>query len=105
MSMEDENWAGNYNAGWVTADGSYGEGGVILFDPNKISEFQYLVLDNLSDSERYLYINAVMNSEDLTYWERDYLVCEDCNEPISSLERAGNDGVCDSCQQLKEENN
>jgi len=72
MAMGNENWAGNYNAGWVTADGSYGEGGVILFDPDKISEFQYLVLDNLSDSERYVYINAVMNNEDLTYWESDY---------------------------------
>jgi hypothetical protein len=30
-------------------------------------------------------------------------MCEDCDEPLSSLERAGNDGLCDSCQQLKEE--
>jgi len=65
-------WAGNYNAGWVTADGSYGEGAIILFDPRKLSDFQWQVLDNLADSEKYDYINAIMSGEDLTYWENDY---------------------------------
>ena len=72
MAMGNENWAGSYNAGWVTADGSWGEGGIILFDPNKLSSFQYFVLDCLRDSEKYDYINAIMNNEDLTYYESDY---------------------------------
>jgi hypothetical protein len=35
----------------------------------------------------------------------DYMLdftCNECQDPISSLERAGNNGMCDSCQQLEE---
>jgi hypothetical protein len=72
MAMGKDNWQDNYYAGWVTADGSYGEGGIILFDPNKLSRFHWFVLDCLADSDKYEYVQAILAGEDLTYWESDY---------------------------------
>jgi hypothetical protein len=41
---------------------------------------------------------------DEVYEHMREFMCEDCEEPLSALERAGNDGLCESCQQLKENN-
>jgi len=41
---------------------------------------------------------------DVVYEVLREFMCSECDEPISSLERVGNDGLCDSCQQLSEEN-
>jgi hypothetical protein len=60
------------HAGWVSADGSYGVGSITLFAPSKISKFQWLVLDNLADSDKQEYIKAVIDRQDLSQWEDDY---------------------------------
>ncbi len=41
---------------------------------------------------------------DIVYEHMSSLTCYECQEPTSKLEKAGNDGLCDSCQQLEEEN-
>jgi hypothetical protein len=57
------------NSAWVSADGSYGEGGIIVFDGDSFTEKQWQTLDSLGDNDKYEYVLAVLNNEDLSEWE------------------------------------
>lgn len=59
----------NTDKAWVSEDGSYGVGYIVLFDQNALTEDQWETLSNLHDSDRYDYVMAVMNGEDLSEWE------------------------------------
>lgn len=58
-----------HDSAWIADNGSYGVGMVIHFDANALTEDQWETLDNLSDSDKYDYIHAVLNNEDLSEWE------------------------------------
>lgn len=74
MSKIENDFEGLYNVGWVTADGTWGEGGIVLFHPDNLTEFQYEVLDSLADSEKMLYVLAIVNGNenDLAEYENEY---------------------------------
>jgi hypothetical protein len=58
------------NNAWVSADGSYGIGGIIVFDENLLTEEQWENLnDNVRENEKYIYVLAILNGEDLSEWE------------------------------------
>lgn len=69
--MAKLDYVGSYNVGWVTADGSYGVGGVILFDPDSLTDSQWEVLDRLHDNDRIEYLDAILKNEDLSHWENE----------------------------------
>ena len=55
--------------GFVTADGTYGVGAVIVFDESRLTESQWDTLSELRDNDKYDYVLAVLNNEDLSEWE------------------------------------
>lgn len=48
---------------YVTADGSFGVGAVLLFDESALTDEQWDVVDTMSDNYRYEYIQAVLNQD------------------------------------------
>ena len=56
------------NTAWVDADGSYGQGQIILFDADALTEEQWEKVSELSDNSRLDYISAVLNNEPLEEW-------------------------------------
>ena len=54
---------------WVSADGSYGVGAIIVFDESLLSDQQWETLSNLGDNDKYDYVLAILNNEDLSEWE------------------------------------
>jgi hypothetical protein len=54
---------------WVSADGSYGSGGIIVFNGDLLTEAQWDTLNNLGDNDRYDYVLAILNNEDVSEWE------------------------------------
>ena len=54
---------------WVTEDGSCGFGEVILFDPDKLTDEQWENLNEMRDNNKYGYVYAILNNEDLSEWE------------------------------------
>ena len=54
---------------WVSADGSYGSGGIIVFDEDSLTEAQWETLGDLRDNDKYDYVLAILNNEDLSEWE------------------------------------
>jgi hypothetical protein len=56
---------------WVSADGSYGEGGIIVFDTASLTEDQWGTLGEVRDNDRYCYVLAILNGEDLSEWENN----------------------------------
>jgi hypothetical protein len=57
------------NSGYVTADGAYGSGAVIVFDEALLTDEQWETLGDLRDNDKYDYVLAVLNNEDLSEWE------------------------------------
>jgi hypothetical protein len=53
---------------WVTEDGSYGVGLVIHFDDNAITIDDWETLAELRDNDRYDFIHALLNGEDVSEW-------------------------------------
>lgn len=63
---------GNFpNIGWVSEEGSYGWGKVVLFDPDLLTRRQWDTLDELGDSDKLPYVEAIVNGDDLSRWELD----------------------------------
>ncbi len=54
---------------WVTDDGSYGVGPVVVFDPDMLTDEQWEVLSSLNDNDRIEYTLAVLNGEDISEFE------------------------------------
>lgn len=57
------------NMAFVDADGSYGVGSIAIFQPDRLTDEQWETLANLSDGERLEYVVAILEGEDLSYWE------------------------------------
>lgn len=45
---------------YVTADGTFGTGDILIFHPDAVTDAQWLFLSNLCDSDRYEYTQAVL---------------------------------------------
>jgi hypothetical protein len=58
-----------HHSAWVCDDGSFGYGHVAHFDVNALDEDQWEVLENLGDNDKYDYVLAVLNNQDLSQWE------------------------------------
>lgn len=55
---------------WVTDDGSWSQDTVVLtFHPDQLTAEQWQRLDELPDSQKLLYVEAVLNNADLSEWE------------------------------------
>lgn len=57
-------------AAWVAEDGSYGGvQDIILFDSDALTDEQWETLDDLSDNDKFDYVQAIMSGEPLDEWE------------------------------------
>ena len=45
---------------YVTADGAYGVGDILLFEETDLTERQWLRVDTMNDNDRYDYVKAIM---------------------------------------------
>jgi len=54
-----------FDKAWVSEDGSWGTNAIVMFDPSTITDEQLEILDNLNDSDKYDYIIAIFNGDDL----------------------------------------
>ena len=52
------------NTAWVTEDGSYGEGEIIYFEPETLTDAQWERLTDMSDNSRIKYVRAIMDFDD-----------------------------------------
>lgn len=48
---------------YVTTDGAYGVGDIIVFHEDALTEEQWYNADRVSDNYRYEYINAILNKD------------------------------------------
>lgn len=65
----------NYNSSisWISEDGSFSQSNeLITFDPDLLTERQWEIVDNLSDSERIIYAIAIIDGQDLSEWEDEF---------------------------------
>ena len=60
-----------HEGNWIAEDGSYGSGQVLHFDYHDLEEYQLDIVDSLGDNQRFDYIYAILNNEDLSRWEND----------------------------------
>jgi hypothetical protein len=58
------------NKAWVADDGSYGIGHIAVFD-DKLTDEQWGTLSELPDDERYHYVVALLNNDDVSKWEEN----------------------------------
>jgi hypothetical protein len=59
------------NIGYVSYDGNYGEqADVLVFDSNDLTPQQWETLGEISDNDRYEYVEAIFNGKDLSEWEQ-----------------------------------
>lgn len=54
---------------YVSEYGNYGEDEVIIFDRSELTSEQWSLLEQLGDNDKFDYVAAVLNGEDLTDWE------------------------------------
>lgn len=57
------------NKGWVAEDGSFGNGPIIMFEPSRLTDKQWEILADLNDSEKFEYVEAVLDGKNLSEWE------------------------------------
>jgi hypothetical protein len=58
------------NIGYVSYDGNYGaEADVLVFDTNDLTLQQWETLGEISDNDRYEYVEAIFAGKDLSLWE------------------------------------
>lgn len=51
---------------YVTADGAYGVGDILLFQETDLTERQWLRVDTMNDNDRYDYVQAILAKDDKT---------------------------------------
>lgn len=54
---------------YVSEDGNYGGGKIIIVDHDGLSEEQMEILDILGDNDKYDYVYALMNGQSTEKWE------------------------------------
>jgi hypothetical protein len=58
------------NIGYVSYDGNYGEqADLLVFDSNDLTPQQWETLGEVSDNDRYEYVEAIFAGKDLSLWE------------------------------------
>ena len=58
------------NIGYVSYDGNYGaEADLLIFDSNDLTLQQWETLGEISDNDRYEYVEAIFAGKDLSLWE------------------------------------
>ena len=58
------------NVGYVSYDGNYGaEADLLMFDTKALTLQQWETLGEISDNDRYEYVEAIFNNKDLSLWE------------------------------------
>jgi hypothetical protein len=58
------------NVGYVSYSGNYGEqSDLLMFDSNALTPQQWETLGEISDNDRYEYVEAIFNGKDLSEWE------------------------------------
>lgn len=58
-----------YNSGWISPDGIWGVGDIILFDELGLTEKQWDTLNVLDGRDAFEYVEAIMAGEPLDEWE------------------------------------
>jgi|688.fasta_scaffold00332_100 hypothetical protein len=48
---------------WVADDGSYGGGNHLSFEPNQLTNDQWAKLVEMSDGDRYEYVEAILSGK------------------------------------------
>jgi hypothetical protein len=56
-------------AGWIAEDGSYGMCDILVFNESDLQEEHWEIFNELGDNERFAFVKAVINKEDLTQWK------------------------------------
>ena len=54
---------------YVTADGNYGGDDILIFDRDALTEQQWEELGSQTDSDRIVYIQRILNGEDVSDME------------------------------------
>lgn len=54
---------------WIAEDGSYGMCDIVVFKESDIPEDCWDIFNELGDNERFAFVKAVINKEDLTQWK------------------------------------
>ncbi len=58
------------DSAYVTADGSWSQDSTILtFPASALNDPQWQTLDELPDSQKLLYVEAILNGLDVSEWE------------------------------------
>jgi hypothetical protein len=56
-------------AGWISEDGSYGMCDILVFNESDLQEEHWQIFNELGDNERFAFVKAVINKEDLSQWK------------------------------------
>ena len=48
---------------WVSADGSYGEGDLMVFHPDSLTEEQWELMTSMRDNDRFDYVKAILEGD------------------------------------------
>lgn len=63
----------NSSIAWISEDGSFSQGNeLITFDSTELTDRQWEILSELSDSERIIYAIAVIDGQDVSEWEDEF---------------------------------
>jgi hypothetical protein len=54
---------------YVSEYGNWGQEEVLVFDDSLLTEEQFEILDEVSDYSKMSYVKAIINGDDLSYWE------------------------------------
>jgi hypothetical protein len=60
-----------YRTNWVSNDESYGYGAVLTFEDGDLSERQLEVYEDLSDRDKFAYIQAILNGDPTDEWDAE----------------------------------
>lgn len=60
------------NMSYVSADGNYGSDEILVFPYHALTESQWDLVMELSDSNRLPFIYAVVNGQDTSAWDQDW---------------------------------
>lgn len=59
---------------WISADGSYGVGDLMVFHPDSLTEEQWGLMSNMRDNDRFDYVKAILEGDLVTVaqFEEEY---------------------------------
>lgn len=57
---------------YVTEYGNWGREMVLFFDDTLLTDRQWDILDTQTDRDKMSYVQAIINGENLDYWEEGY---------------------------------